>query len=102
MHKTNPQSLDTALNESSMTFALQHEWKGAMGPRGEIATLIEIGVTHEMGSAFVTSPARSPTEMLYSMALLTGPSSFLIAAWATGESVQSILFGLDGDLGGRG
>jgi len=94
-HETNPQPLDTALNESSMTFALQHEWQGATRPRGEIATLIKIGVAHEMESAFVTSPARSPTEMLYSMALSTGPSSFLIAVWAAEESAQSILVGLE-------
>jgi len=150
-----------------------------MRPRGEIATLIEIGSCHEMGSVFVTPPARSPTEMLYSMVLSTGPSSvksrfvffmywymyrldashrclvvnkespfvavhfvafvvvpvarihrtvvgihrtrrlvilsssrshtiillissFQIAAWATGESAQSILVGLDGVLCGRG
>jgi len=97
----NPQPLDTALNESSMTFALQHEWKGDEAQGGD-RHIDRDWVTHEMGSAFVTPPARSPTEMLYSMVLLTGPSSFQIAAWATGESAQSILVGLDGVLCGRG
>jgi len=79
----NPQPLDTALNESSVTFALQHEWKGDEAQGGD-RHIDRYWVTHEMGSAFVTPPARSPTEMLYSMVLSTGPSSFQIAAWATG------------------
>jgi len=34
-HETNPQPLDTVLNESSMTFALQHEWKGDEAEGGD-------------------------------------------------------------------
>jgi len=96
-HETNPQPLDTALNESSMTFALQRKWKGDEAEGGD-RHIDRDWVTHEMGSAFATPPARSPTEMLYSMVLSTGPSSFQIAAWATGVGAVD----LDGVLCGRG
>ena len=64
--------------------------EGADEPEGESRRRSRLGLRKTfMRPALVTSPARAPSMVLYSMALSAGPRSFPIAASARGESAQS-------------
>ena len=85
------------LNEFAMTFALQHEW------RGEIATLTEIGVardTHEINVCDMAGKVADGDAILDRV--VDGIELLPIAAWAKGESAQSILVGFGKRIGWAG